>query len=89
MMSGDRKIQDDIADRIMDALGVSLLDVSIAAGQTLPSNAPAELRAATARLELLYREKPRAFQSVSRTIDDWLSDAAPEAIDSRSPRKAG
>ena len=43
-----------------------------AASNTAPR--PKKLRDAVARLESLHELNPRAFQSVARTIDDWLAD---------------
>ncbi|MDR0843047.1 MAG: helix-turn-helix domain-containing protein [Acidobacteriota bacterium] len=82
-LSGSVGMSEEIIDKFCDAMGITLADVALAAGE-LPSGrnvapiseeAPKDLRAAVSRMEALYRANPRAFQSVARTIDDWLIDA--------------
>jgi transcriptional regulator with XRE-family HTH domain len=82
LITGERRLNEDNLLAIINALGVTLADVALAAGDmpsgrvaTISEEAPKDLRAAFARMEALYRANPRAFQSVARTIDDWLIDA--------------
>lgn len=70
LLSGQRRLNDDLIEKICDALGIKLSDLDRPeALQELPR----ELRAGLEKLKRLYELSPEnGFRSITNSIDDWL-----------------
>lgn len=73
LLSGQRRLNEDLIEKMCDALGVTLSDLDKPLHRP---EEPKELREYCAKLKRLRETSPdRAFRSCTRMIDDWLEAA--------------
>ncbi len=85
-LSGQRRLNDELIEKICRALGVSLADLE---GPIKKPAEPQDLREYIEKLKRLYEvAQVPAFRSISRNIDDWLESLKAIATEPAAPTLA-